>query len=57
MLEISKERFEEYKIGLIEQVNDSFQTIIINSYEHPNPVEKMEKKLGEILLEILKDEN
>jgi hypothetical protein len=50
---ISEKRFEDYKTELLEVVTDPDHKRLIEAYKHPNPVENMEKVLGEILMEVL----
>jgi hypothetical protein len=58
MATISEERIEEYKRELLQLVTNPDHRKLIEAYIHPNPVENMEKVLGEILLEVLRnDEN
>jgi hypothetical protein len=57
MSNISKQRFDEYKAELLDKVNEINLKKLINAYNHPNPIESMEKELGEILLEVLENED
>ncbi|HNS49833.1 MAG TPA: hypothetical protein PKO09_01485 [Anaerolineae bacterium] len=50
-------RLKEYKADLVERVSNPIHKRIIEAYQLSNPVESMEDELGEILLEVLHDEN
>jgi hypothetical protein len=54
---LQQTRFREYKAELLEKVSDEVHRRLIEAYQLKNPVESMEDKLGEILLEVLKNEN
>ena len=56
MATISEDRIEEYKKELLLLITNPDHKKLIEAYKHPNPVESMEKVLGEILLEVLQDD-
>jgi hypothetical protein len=56
-LALRESRFREYKAELLKQVSDDVLKRLVQAYQIKNPVESMEDKLGEILLEVLQDED
>ena len=50
-------RFKEYQAELLKRTSDPVHRRLIKAYQLKNPVGSMENKLGEILLEVLHDEN
>ncbi len=56
MATLSEERIEEYKQELLKLVTNPDHRRLIEAFKQPNPVENMEKVLGEILLEVLQDD-
>lgn len=53
MTTLSEKRIEEYIRELLKTVQNPNHIRLIEAYTHPNPVEKMEKVLGDILMEVL----
>ena len=56
-LALRESRFREYKAELLKKVSDDVLKRLVQAYQTKNPVESMEDKLGEILLEVLQDED
>ncbi len=54
---IQESRFKEYQAELLDKVSDPVHKRLIRAYRLKNPVESMEDKLGEILLEVLHNED
>ena len=54
---LQERRFKEYQAELLEKVSDKVHKRLIEAYQLKNPVESMEDKLGEILLEVLENED
>lgn len=50
-------RFKEYQAELLEKVSDPVHKRLIEAYQLKKPVKSMEDKLGEILLEVLQNED
>ena len=57
MKQSSLEKIAEYKKELLDLVADPVLKRIIGVYTLPNPVERMESELNQILLEVLHKEN
>lgn len=54
---LQESRFREYQAELLEKVSDDVHKRLVEAYQLKNPVESMEDKLGEILLEVLQNED
>ena len=54
---LQESRFKEYQAELLEKVSDNVHKRLIKAYQLKNPVKSMEDKLGEILLEVLQNED
>jgi len=54
---LQESRFKEYQAELLEMVSDNVHKRLIEAYQLKDPVESMEDKLGEILLEVLQNED
>jgi len=50
-------RFEEFKAELLDRVTDPLHKRLIEAYQMQGAVEAMEDELGEVLLEVLDDED
>jgi hypothetical protein len=53
---LQESRFKEYQAELLERVSDDVHKRLIEAYQLKHPVESMEDKLGEILLEVLNED-
>ena len=53
---LQESHFKEYQAELLEKVSDDVHKRLIESYQLGHPVESMEDKLGEILLEVLNED-
>ena len=54
---LKESRFREYQAELLKKVSDDMLKRLVEAYQLKNPVESMEDKLGEILLEVLENED
>lgn len=53
---LQESRVKEYQAELLEKVSDDVHKRLIGAYQLTRPVESMEDKLGEILLEVLNED-
>ena len=53
---LQESRFKEFQAALLEKVSDDVHRWLVEAYQLKHPVESMEDKLGEILLEVLNED-